>query len=102
MVWKRPLTNEEPYYQVAVFDHYDYNCEESIYKAQKDLLRPDNGGKLQRGQSLATHHARAEESRRRMVVGTGRLCPTQTSEKSFQETMRRRGRSEPTVAGRSR
>ena len=49
----------------------------------------------------ATRHARAEENRRRMVVGTGRLCPTQTDENSFQETTRRRGRSTSAVAGRS-
>ena len=37
-----------------------------------------------------------------MVVGTGRLYPTQTGETSFQETTRRRGRSTSAVAGRSR
>ena len=31
-------------------------------------------------------HALAEETPRRMVVGTGRLCPTQTGKTSFQET----------------
>ena len=36
-----------------------------------------------------------------LVVGTGRLYPTQTGETSFQETTCRRGRSTSAVAGRS-
>ena len=71
-------------------------------KTSKGLLRPEKGGKLRRNQRLATRHARADETRRRMVVGTGRLCPTQTGENSFQETTRRRGRSTSAVTGRSR
>ena len=51
MVWERPLTNEEPYYQVAVFDGYD--GEEST--AQKGLLRPEKGRKLRRSQRLYGH-----------------------------------------------
>ena len=47
-------------------------------------------------------HARAAENSRAMVVGTGRLQLTQTSETTFQETTRHRGRYESTVAGRSR
>ena len=39
---------------------------------------------------------------RRMVVGTGRLYPTQTGETSFQETKRHRGWSTSAVEGRSR
>ena len=50
----------------------------------------------------STPCARAEENHRRMVVGTGRLYPTQTSETSFQETTHRRGRSTSAVTGRSR
>ena len=67
----------------------------------KSLLRPEKGGKLRRSQRLATRHERTEESRRRMVVGTRCLYPTQTGENSFQETTRRRGRLTSAVAGRS-
>ena len=78
MVWERPLTKEELYYQVVVFDRY--GGEEST--AQKGLLRPEKSGNLRRSQRLATRHACAEESLRRMVVGTGRLYPTQTGDNS--------------------
>ena len=54
------------------------------------------------GGVVALRQALAEETRRTMGVGTGRLCPTQTGENSTQETIRCRGRSEPAVAGRSR
>ena len=54
------------------------------------------------GRRFATRHARAEENRRRMVVGTGHLYPTQTNKTSFQETPLHRGRSTSAVAGRSR
>ena len=43
-------------------------------------------------QHLAARFTHAEESRRTMVVGTGRLYPTQTGENSIQETMLRRFR----------
>ena len=57
IVWKRPLTNEELYYKVAVFNRYDNNGEESTPTAQKGLLRPEKGGKLRRSQCLETRHA---------------------------------------------
>ena len=44
MVWKRPLTDEELYYQVAVFDRYDYNGEESTPKDQKVYFDPKRVG----------------------------------------------------------
>ena len=69
---------------------------------QKRLFRPDKGSQLRWSLCFATGHACAEENRRRMVVGTGRLYPTQTSETSFQETTRRRGWSTSAVADRSR
>ena len=52
--------------------------------------------------NLRRSHACDKENRRRMVVGTGRLYPTQTSETSFQQTMRHRRRSTSAVADRSR
>ena len=69
---------------------------------EEGLLRSEKGVELRRCRCLATRHARAAEIRRRMVVGTGRLYPTQTGETSFQETTRRRGKSTSAVAGRSR
>ena len=65
------------------------------------LLRSNKGRQLRWSRCLATRHARAEENRRRMVVGTGRLYLTQTGETSFQETTRHRGWSTSAVARRS-
>ena len=66
------------------------------------LLRSKNGRQLWRSRCLATRHAHAAENRRRMVVGTGRLHLTQTSETSFQEMTRHRRWYTSAVAGRSR
>ena len=71
------------------------------YMTDEGLLRPEMRGKLQWSRRFATCHARAEENRRRMVVGTGRLYHTRTSTTSFQETPRHRGRYTSAVAVRS-
>ena len=69
---------------------------------ESGLLRSQKGRQLWRRRWLATRHAPATEDRHRMVVGTGRLHLTQTSETSFQETPRHRGWYASAVAGRSR
>ena len=71
------------------------------YTTEGGLLRSDKGRQLRWSRSLATRHARAAKNGCRMVVGTGRLYPTQTGETSFQETTRHRGLSTSAVAGRS-
>ena len=69
---------------------------------ERGLLRSHEGRQLWRRRWLATRHAPATEGRHVMVVGTGRLHLTQTSETSFQETTRHRGWYASAVAGRSR
>ena len=79
-----------------------FNGAEERTPSEGGLLRSKKGRQLWRSRCLATRHARAAENRRRMVVGTGRLHLTQTSETSFQETTRHRWWYTSAVAGRSR
>ena len=79
-----------------------FNGAEERTTNEGGLLRSKKGRQLWRSRCPATRHAPAAEYRRRMVVGTGRLHLTQTSETSFQETTRHRGWYGSAVAGRSR
>ena len=77
-------------------------CFNDVEETEDGLFRSESGRQLRRSRRLATRHTRAAENSRAMVVGTGRLQLTQTSETTFQETTRHRGWYESTVAGRSR